>query len=264
MRIRCIVIGLGFLISGCGSNESQTPTPTPILVQEPIVIPKPLPVDNSQNTPYSVLFYGNSHSGPIPSILIELFDAVANDSLSIVKNAPGSGYLADRLNDGYSFALLSEQPWTHVVFQAQKYSQSQGAIYPTTAAESWIANAKAINATPILFPEHPQKDNTTEGQMLQTLHAGIAEREPACVAPVGLVWNEALLQKPSFVLHSDDGNHANHAGNVLTALVFYEVISGQFATSLPYIETLDIDKDTQAWMKQVVSSVLASKPACPF
>lgn len=262
MLIRCIVVGLGLLLSGCGSNESSTPTP--VVVQDPVVIPKPLPVNNSQNTPYSVLFYGNSHSGPIPSILTHLFDAVANDSLAIVTKASGSGYLSDRLNDGYSFALLSQQPWTHVVFQAQKYSQSQGAIYPTTAAESWIAHAKSRNATPILFPEHPQQGNLTEGQMLQTLHEGIAEREPACVAPVGLVWNEALLQRPNFVLHSDDGNHANYAGNLLTALVFFEVISGQAATTLPYIEALELDQETQTWMKQVVSGVLSTKPACPF
>ncbi|CCQ09395.1 putative lipoprotein [Pseudoalteromonas luteoviolacea B = ATCC 29581] len=260
-----ILSTLLILLSGCGSSDTPTQIELPTEPQPPVVVNEgSAPPDNRTKQPYYILFFGNSHTGALPDLLTTLFNAMPELKAEIIKKAPGSGYLSDRLNDTASIAAINESPWTHIVLQAQKYSQSGGAVYPTDAAQTWISRSKNIAATPILFPEHPQKNNSTEGQMLQTLHEGIASKEPACIAPVGLVWDEALIQKPTIALHDDDGNHANQAGNFLTALVFFEVISGKAATSLPFIDSINLNNETQQWMKQVVSSVLGAKPACPF
>jgi hypothetical protein len=78
------------------------------------------------------------------------------------RGTPNALYLDERLDDSPSIEALHSEEWNHVIFQAQKYSQSGIVGYPTNAAKVWITRAKQINATPILFPEHPQKGDIDE------------------------------------------------------------------------------------------------------
>ena len=142
--------------------------------------------------------------------------------------------------------------------------QSHTFTYPTKAAEYWIRGSKELGATPIMFPEHPRKDNTWEGQTLWDLHSGIAVRENVCVAPVGPVWDEVIFRDSTLVLHQSDGNHASEAGLLLTALVFYQIITGQPVESLPELSGFGIDSATEQIMKESVSSLLFVYPPCAF
>ena len=71
-----------------------------------------------------------------------------------------TGTFLDTIVDNDSIVeLLQNKKWTHVILQGQKYSQSQSVLYPTNATITWIQRAKAVGATPILFPEHPLLNN---------------------------------------------------------------------------------------------------------
>ncbi len=74
-------------------------------------------------------------------------------------------------------------------------------LYPTDAAEEWIRRVKAQTARPILFPEWPRLGNYEEGQRIHNLHLSISSRESACVAPIGLAWEESLAFDPGLQLH---------------------------------------------------------------
>jgi hypothetical protein len=115
-----------------------------------------------------------------------------------------------------------------------------------------------------MFPEHPRQGNIWEGQTLWDLHTGIAARENTCVAPVGLVWDEVMFRDPSLVLHHPDGNHASGTGVLLTALVFYPIITGQPVESLPELSAFGIDAAAEQVMKESASALLFAYSPCAF
>ena len=220
--------------------------------------------DNTNVSAYKVLLMGNSHAAGLQPTLEHLLILGQPGKSVDVQVAPRWGFLVDRVNDGVSEQKLESEQWTHVILQAQKYSSTGSSTYPTTAAEYWIRGSKELGATPIMFPEHPRKNNTWEGQTLWDLHTGIAVRENACVAPVGLVWDEVIFRDESLTLHQPDGNHASETGLLLTALVFYQIITGQPVESLPELSEFNIDPATEQIMKESVSSLLFVYPPCAY
>ena len=223
--------------------------------------------DNRDVDHYKVLFIGNSHvaGNNLPNIVQQLFESNLTTKLITSKLAPGYGFLDERINDNITHEALNSEQWTHVVLQAQKVSSSQSRLYSTVAAETWVELVKEeLSATPVLFPEHPQKGRIHEGRYIQGIHLGIAARAPACVAPVGLAWDLALALYPDLILHQDDGNHANTVGAFLTALVFYQTISGDSAENLPYINNINVNEAIQQQLAQVASQAIASNEPCAF
>ena len=248
------------LLVACNSSEGEPAVvPDSVLAGTNIAIP-----DNTAKDVYKVVLFGNSHIGGLSALINTLIvHGLANKTVT-TREASSQPYLTDRLSDGSSVNILKNETWTHVILQAQKYSQSGQVDYPTEGAQRWIQLAKAQQATPILFPEHPQRGNNTEGQMLYDLHLSIAAKQSACVAPIGLVWNKVIALRPELVLHHADGNHASYLGKFLSALVFYEIITANSADLLPYISSLEIDAQTQDFFGQIVSQVIAENPPCDY
>lgn len=252
-------------LAGCGGGGEQTAAADTSGSHPPDRYTESYPlVDNSGAGAYKVLLMGNSHASGLYPVLAELLVLGQPEKPIDVYLSSSSGFLDGRVNDGVSHQDLESQPWTHVILQGQKYSTSGAFSYPTDAAEYWIRGSKQQGATPIMFPEHPRKDNDWEGQTLWDLHKGIAARENTCVAPVGLVWNEVSFRAPSLVLHQPDGNHASRTGSLLTALVFYPIITGQPVESLPELSAFGIDAATEQIMKESVSRLLYSYSPCEF
>lgn len=220
-------------------------------------------ISKTSKTHNELLFLGNSHSSVngLPELVATLIETGTAGSTANAVAAPGWKYLSERLDDGVTQQSLKSRAWTHVILQAQKYSSSGLYSYPTDAAEEWIRRAKAQNALPILFPEWPRRGNTEEGQRVHKLHLGISARESACVAPVGLAWEESIARYPTLDLHAADGNHSNLKGALLTAYVFYQLLTGQSAAELPYIREIAVGADIQQNLSVVASVVVESNKA---
>jgi len=240
------------------SNEPSLPV-IPELSSENIAIP-----DNRDVNDYRVLLIGNSHVASLPSLLNTILAQGVPEKTVHIASAGGIDYLDERLRDSASVDLLRNNQWSHVILQAQKYSQSGSVNYSTTSAQIWVQLAKSQNTTPVLFPEHPQKDHESEGQKLHELHLSIAALQASCVAPIGLAWDRALLFQPTLRLHADDGNHAALMGAFLTSLVFYEVITGMSADLLPYIDSIGIEQSTQDFLGQIASATVLENAACKY
>ncbi|MCL2915685.1 hypothetical protein L2725_18180 [Shewanella corallii] len=259
MRLYLITL---VLLAACGGSESQDSVQpdkypgNPKGPQTNRTIP-----DNKNHYPYRILIFGNSHTAGIAPLIQTLLNTGLPQHESEVVGA-GGGFLSDNLYNQSAINKLKDERWTHVILQGQKYSQSGTRVYPTTAAQIWIARAKEQGATPVLFPEHPQIGNALEARQVHNLHKNIAEQQASCVAPVGLAWDLALEKEPGLRLHADDGNHAAIAGRLLTALVFYEVTSGQSADLLPYIPDVQVDEFTQSLLGQIASEAIQANPAC--
>lgn len=207
---------------------------------------------------YQILFMGNSHSSfnGLPGLVTTLIEAGSPGTTTYQAVAPGYRFLAERIGDDVTQQLLQSRTWTHVILQAQKYSTTGLYTYPTDAAETWIRRAKLQNARPVLFPEWPRRGNTEEGQRVHDLHLEISAREPACVAPVGLAWDSAIESYPGMDLHATDGNHSNLTGALLTAYVFYQVITTQPAAELPNIQGINVSPEVQQNLRELATEVV--------
>ena len=267
---REFLLAVMLLLSACGGGSgtagnaavNNLPPPPPAGMSR-YAVSNPL-IDNSGASEYKVLLMGNSHAAGLQPVLEQLL-VLGHPGKSIdVRLSPGFGFLADLVNDGVSEQTLESEAWTHVILQGQKYSTTGANTYPTDAAEYWIRGSKLQGATPMMFPEHPRLGNDWEGRTLWELHNGIAARENACVAPVGLVWDEVLFRDSTLQLHQADGNHASATGLLLSALVFYPIITGRSVESLPALSGFGIDIETEQIMKESVSALLFSFPPCFF
>jgi hypothetical protein len=69
---------------------------------------------------------------------------------------------------------------------------------------------------------------------------------------------------PNAVLYQADGNHASYAGNMLTAMTFYQIITAELADTIPYNSALKLSKQEHALFTQIVTEVLQLHPACTF
>lgn len=250
------------LLGGCNSSGVDTDVTVPANPEVPqsrenLVIP-----DNSARSDYKLLLFGNSHIVGLSEIINTLISHTLPLKPVAIRAASSQRYLDERLNDGTSLAILQNDNWSHIILQAQKYSQSGTVRYPTDATQQWAFLAKQQQTIPILFPEHPQRGNDEEGQRVYALHQSIAAKQAACVAPVGPVWDKVIALRPELVLHHEDGNHASDLGKLLSALVFYEIITAQPADLLPTIDELGIDAEVQAFFGQIVSQTIAANPPC--
>ncbi len=242
------------------TSQGNSAPPPPPKGSPTIAIP-----DNRDVDHYKILFIGNSHVGGLANIVQKMFENNLTTKLVTSQLAPGSAFLEERVSDGITYEKIKSEQWTHIILQAQKVSSSQSRLYPTKAAEFWVELVKAeLSATPIMFPEHPQKGHIFEARYIHDIHLGIAEITPACVAPVGLAWDLAFKLYPNLILHQDDGNHANIKGRFLSALVFYQTISGESAENLSYIEDVGVDSITQEQLAQVASQAIANNEPCQF
>lgn len=264
----------GTALNGCGGSgaaESATvPPPVQTVPQNPppqIPPPSNLAVpDNRTVSEFRVVLLGNSHAAynNLAALIKYLLQTGRPQAKVHTHTAGGAGYLDERLNDNVTVPLLTQQSWTHVILQGQKYSTSGLYSYPIDAAVYWVALAKSQQATPIMFPEHATSGNKTEGARVYQLHQTIVQREVACLAPVPQAWEGSLAQWVDIPLHMNDGNHANQAGSVLTAMLFYQVITGNPADQLPYIADLGLPASVQQRLAQQASASLQQFPACPF
>ena len=256
MKLTVFTIPLLLLLSACGSGSegtaeaqvsSDVKVPESVEVSENLTVP-----DNRALDAFQVLVIGNSHVQSIQKLLTIIFQN-------------GVGAFLDVIVDKESLVELVEtRPWTHIILQGQKYSQSQSVLYSTEATRSWIQRAKNRGATPILFPEHPQRGNLLEADYVHSIHVDIADEESSCIAPVGLSWNKVLAIEPDLKLYQVDGNHATELGALLSALVLYQVVSGQTADTLPYIAALPGTDAEQALLGQIASQTIAEHVPCPF
>lgn len=204
-----------------------------------------------------VLMMGNSHTAVhgLPQRLQTMLVAGRPGKTVAVSVAPDSLFLDEHRYNTSTFQLLEGQTWSAVILQAQKYSTSGLHTYSTTEAQALVRMARTSKALPVMFPEWPRR-GVAETDRIYNLHVSIAQKEPACVAPMGQAWDLATQRHPGLALYAADGNHATAAGAHLAALVLFASLTGVSPNSLPTLAPSDIPPDVQAQLKQVVADTL--------
>ena len=251
-----------FLMVGCGGGGGGSAPPV-AAAPAPASPPPPPPV----NAAIAVLMIGNSHTSTndLPNALAALVRTGRPGRTVAVTVSPGSMFLEEHLDYAPTTTLLASRRWSFVILQAQKYSTSGQIFYPTSQAEEFIRRARGQGAVPVMFPEWPRRD-VNETQRIYDLHVYIAQREPACVAPIGQAWDWALARYPTLALHDADGNHSSPAGAYLTALVLYATLTGGAPSALPDLPLAGVSAETQGRLRGIASETVAAiapRTDCP-
>ena len=215
----------------------------------------------------TVLFMGNSHTSAndLTGMVAAMVRAARPGKTVTSVEAPGWMFLEDRLHHAPSLALLQSQRWSAVVLQAQKYSTSGQFTYSTAEAEEFIRMIRAQSGLPVMFPEWPRL-SVNETQRIYDLHVSIAQRQAACVAPVGQAWDLALARHPSLTLHASDGNHSAPAGTFLAALVISTTLTNVSPSEVPHLAQFGVDAETQALLRAIAAETVQTVPPrqwCP-
>ncbi len=125
-----------------------------------------------------------------------------------------------------------EQPWDIVVLQ-QGPSAGEGraslAAYARLFADA-VRPRGGVVALFSVWPLHSQPELFPAVTESYTLAAAAAD---GWLLPAGEAWRAAWATRPDFVFYERDGLHPTALGSYLAALVMFEQIAGQAATSLP-------------------------------
>ncbi|MFL5506080.1 MAG: hypothetical protein ACJ8AU_04310 [Gemmatimonadales bacterium] len=253
---RRFLAALLLVLTACGSGgggSSQGPTTPP---------PRPTGVAD-----INLLFMGNSHTAShgLPQTVAAMVRAARPTRTVHAEAAPDWGFLEDHASNPRTLELLDRRRWSFVVLQAQKYSTSGQFSYPIEPAIELARKSRMAGAVPVMFPEWSRL-GIPETQRIFDLHVSIAQREPACVAPVPQAWDLSLARHPAMVLHESDGNHSNAQGAFLAALVIATTITGVPPDTLPTLPIDGVDADQQAVLRRIAAeTVLAYSPRqyCP-
>ena len=252
-----------FLLTGCGgngvkdNNQEQNNDERPLSYQS---FQSEIPI-NQNLEEYKIALIGNSHSYGVSSILKEVVGHYSSNAQVELK-VLASGFTDVLINNKALIDELESGQWSHLVIQGQKYSQSGNYVYPTSATEQFIAMAKSLKIMPILFPEHPQQGDPLEGERVYELHKSIAQNQPSCVAPIGLVWNKAIAQLGSQYFYTPDGNHAAAYGFMSTSLTLTQIITGEIVDSDEPQIINSVPSDVQAELARIASQTLAENNPC--
>jgi len=252
--VRKLLAAWAFALAACGGGDGGAPASPPS-------------TPPAGTADINLLFMGNSHISThgLPEMVAGLVRGVRPGRTVRSVVAPGWMFLDERATDAPSVELLRGGGWSHVVLQAQKYSSSGMFEYSTDGAVALIRTARAVNAVPVLFPEWPRR-GVAETATIYDLHASIAQREPACVAPVGQAWDLALARQPSLVLHAADGNHSAPAGAFLAAVIIAATIANVSPDAFAPLDGIDVDPQLQAQLRAIAAeTVLVYRPRrhCP-
>ncbi|MEL7478039.1 MAG: hypothetical protein AAGJ17_03960 [Pseudomonadota bacterium] len=115
---------------------------------------------------------------------------------------------------------------------------------------------------PILFSEHPPNADKAEAERVYEMYKKIAEKQPSCVAPVGLAWIAAIDQVGYDNFYSSDANHAAAYGLMTTSLVLSEVITGEIVNIDMSEITKTVPEDIQLKLAEIVSDTIIKNPPC--
>ena len=242
-------------LAGCGGSQGSSENAAPSG-------PPPAAAD------IPLLFMGNSHTSAndLTGMVAEMVRAARPTRTVAFVEAPGWMFLEERITHAPSDELLRSQNWSFVILQAQKYSSSGLFEYSTAEAEEFVRRAREQRAVPILFPEWPRR-GIDETRRIYDLHVSIAQREVACVAPIGQAWDLSLQRHPALELHASDGNHSNPAGAFLAALMLFATMTGVSPSDLPPLPRVTaVDLPTQALLRAVAAETVQMWPPhawCP-
>jgi hypothetical protein len=168
---------------------------------------------------------------------------------------------------------LSSGRWDFVVLQEQAQRPSfdprhrEPMMYqPARALHTLIDSAGAQTVFYLTFARRAgdrqnRPDDTYEAMQRRVIdgYTSVARELGARVAPVGVIWQEALRQRPALPLWARDGMHPSRLGSYLVACVLYAALYGDSPLGNSYLGGLD--EKRARYLQSLVAAYFDRNPA---
>ena len=169
-----------------------------------------------------VLFIGNSYTfcNKMPWIVSKLAES-AQKELFVDMVTQGGVSLEWHANNKDTVDAIEKGNWDIVVLQ----DFSLGPVENRESMHKYGAvlnqRIRQIGAETVLYMTWARQHIPEMINGLADGYISLAKEINAKVAPVGLVWKNALNADPNLVLHTEDKSHPTPRGSYLSACVFY-------------------------------------------
>jgi hypothetical protein len=219
-----------------------------------------------------IMWIGNSFTalGDLPGLEQEIINT-CDTSLNVV-----SWYCKARWGQGLDSQYYDQQIMDSIRSERYRYVVVQGYLnsgaseFKTTMVQmtlhygALIINAiKAAHSTPIVFLHQVNQGSTADRwDTLISTYAKLADSTGAVLAPCGIAWRRAILERPAMnfwgTADGSDNHHQGSYGVYLNACVFYMVMTGKSPVGIPVQHAKRIDNgvyrdftaDTALFMQQ--------------
>ena len=256
------------LLVACGTPQ-PTPTPippTPTATSTPALTPTPTLAAVTR-----VLFIGNSLTffNDLPGMFAELARSGGHE-VEVDMSAQGGWTLSKHATSTRTLDKIGQQNWDFVILQEQSVIPSiaderNESMYPAVRLlDSKIGES---GAETILFITWGYRDGLPDAgyrdfdDMQAHLHRGymdIANELGAMVAPVGIAWQNGIVQDPQLGLWQRDGLHPSIEGSYLAACVFYAVIYQQSPEGLTY--KAELSEEMAQFLQAIAAQTVLETP----
>lgn len=210
-RLLAIIL-LGLALSACAATS------------------EPKPPASGGGIPERVLFVGNSFTYFNNSLhghyrnLAAASDPSGNAARFTKAMTISGEELAN--HEGGLRQMLEVYDWDAVVMQGHSLEAVDEERRPglEAAAEKYAGLIRDEGAEPFIFMTWAYRDRPGMTPELDSVYSALGQRLDVTVAPVGLVFAEAIDTIPGVDLFDPDGFHPSRAGTYLAACVFYAVL----------------------------------------
>lgn len=188
--------------------------------------------------PIRVLFIGNSYTyfHNMPTMIGQLAVAAGDARPLVFEMVTGGGEsLEGHWNKGDAPARIQEARWDFVVLQEQSLRPVEDPARMLEFVRRFDAEIRKAGARTVLYLTWARR-HTPEAQIdYNKAYLDAARDVAAAVAPVGMAWDRARRENPTWPLFEDDNSHPRPLGSYLAACVFYATLYGGSPVGLPLV-----------------------------
>lgn len=200
-----------------------------------------------------VLFLGNSYTyyNNLPELVEAMAASLDGPRIRAGAHTHGGITLRGHLADGHLPEILGDGAgadgprWDRVVLQEQSLLGTE-IVDPATgrlgeplafqsSARVLAGMARAAGSEPVLYMTWARERYPGQTTDLAAAYARVGTRMGAPVAPVGIAWARARVERPDLELFQPDGSHPSPAGSYLAACVLYATLTGRSPEGAPAV-----------------------------
>ena len=223
--------------------------------------------------PLQILFIGNSYTfvNQMPEMFANLAESGGHrvEVTSLAK----SGYsLTDHTQDPETNAVLQGQRWDYVILQEKSdlpvlSGEKEGKMYLGVRQLNQLAVEQSAETVLFMpwayrdgFPSAGLIDYPAMQSSVANAYMAIAREFDLSVAPVGIVWQAALILDPQLALWNMDGSHPSPLGSYLAANVFYALIIEQSPVGLPHPDSDEVKTEIAKFVQEIAAEIVLENP----
>jgi hypothetical protein len=203
---------------------------------------------NTNRDTLRVLFVGNSYIffNNLPQMVSLISDSL-NTKLICKQSVYGGATLGDHWNSRKGIrtrAILEQEKFDIVVIQDNSMWPLEHVDSVLMIGKLFCDLIKSKNATAYIYNTWSREAKPQTQSAINKTYEALALQTQSVLVPVGNVWAEAKVQKPTVQLYTSDQSHPSWHGTFLTALCFVKKITGSLpAEYTPFYNYPAMDKE---------------------